>query len=154
MMKENDELYMKMALEEAIKAELLGEVPIGAIIVVNAEIYKGHNRTIMDCDPSAHAEIVALREAGRGENNHRLLGATVYTTLEPCVMCIGALLQARVARLVYGCADKRFGACGSCFDLTNSPNLNHRISEMTTGILAEESLNLLQNFFKSRRNKK
>ncbi len=150
-MSERDVEYMRLALEEARQAEQAGEVPIGAVIVAGDRVIaRGWNRTITDCDPTAHAEIIALRESARMLGNYRLSDVTMYVTLEPCAMCAGALVQARVARLVYGADDPKGGAVRTCFEVLNSPKLNHRV-EVTAGVLAEESAALLQAFFTARR---
>lgn len=146
-----DHDFMRAALEEARAAGERGEVPVGAVIVAEGKIVgRAGNRTIGDCDPSAHAEIVALREAARHIGNYRLLGATLYVTIEPCAMCAGAIVQARVPRLVYGADDAKAGAVRSCFAILDSPLLNHRV-ETQGGVLAEEAISLLQNFFAARR---
>ena len=140
------------ALRAAREAETRGEVPIGAIVVANESILAlAGNRTRTDCDPTAHAEIVALREAARRAGNYRLTDATVYSTIEPCAMCAGALVQARVARLVYGAKDERFGAVESKFRLCDSSSLNHRM-EIVSGVLEAECRALMQTFFRQRRN--
>ncbi|NIL95301.1 MAG: tRNA adenosine(34) deaminase TadA [Woeseiaceae bacterium] len=142
---------MQAALGEAGKAAAAGEVPVGAVLVVEGEIIAtGQNRSIRDSDPSAHAEIVALRAAGQVQGNYRLTGATLYVTLEPCPMCIGALAQARVARLVFGAYDSKAGAVGSVIDLSDSQAFNHRF-EILGGILAGDCGALLQEFFEARR---
>ena len=142
---------MRVALAEAEAAASAGEIPVGAVIVENGEIItRAHNRSICDKDPSGHAEVAALRAAGQSRNNHRLPGTTLYVTLEPCVMCVGALVQARVARVVFGAYDKKAGALGSVEDLSGSRAFNHRF-EVNGGVLADESSALLQAFFKSRR---
>jgi tRNA(adenine34) deaminase len=124
---------------------------VGAVIVSDDRIVgRGGNRTILDCDPSAHAEIVALREAAKGVGNYRLLGTTLYVTIEPCAMCAGAMVQARITRLVYGADDPKGGAVHSCFSILDHPQINHRV-ELSRGILAEEAAALLQNFFAARR---
>jgi tRNA(adenine34) deaminase len=149
--RENDELYMRMALEQAQRAALAGEVPVGAVIVVEGRVIAhAANRTLTDCDPTAHAEIVALRAAAQEIGNHRLIGATLYLTLEPCAMCAGAMIQARISRLVYGADDPKGGAVRSCFAVLDHPQLNHTV-EITSGILAEESVAILQAFFAARR---
>lgn len=149
-----DEDYMRLALAQARAAERAGEVPIGALLLLaDGRWVPGHNQTIGDHDPSGHAEIIALRRAGRLLGNHRLLGATVYTTLEPCLMCLGALLQARIRRLVFGAWDRRFGACGGQLDLARSAQQNFQIQELRGGVLETEALALLQNFFRQRRAK-
>jgi len=142
---------MAQALEEARAAAAAGEVPIGAVLVHGGEIIaRGGNRTIRDCDPTAHAEIVALRAAARHFANYRLADTTVYVTLEPCIMCAGAMIQARIARLVYGADDAKGGAARTCFTALTHSALNHQIP-FTAGILADESVELLQSFFSSRR---
>ena len=119
---------MRLALEEAAAAEAEGEIPVGAVVVHNGEVTaRGHNRTITDCDPTAHAEIVALREAARRLDNHRLSECTLYVTVEPCAMCAGAIVQARIAHLVYGCEDPKAGAVRSLFQIADDPRLNHQI---------------------------
>jgi tRNA(adenine34) deaminase len=142
---------MQAALDEARAAAQRGEVPIGAIVVHDGRILsRAGNRTITDCDPTAHAEIVALRSAALKIKNHRLLDATLYVTIEPCSMCAGAMIQARIARLAYGADDAKAGAVRSCFSIFDHPQLNHRV-EVTSGILAGESVALLKDFFAPRR---
>lgn len=142
---------MRAALDEARQAALSGEVPVGAVVVALGRIIaRAGNRTITDCDPTAHAEIVVLREAAHAIGTHRLLGADLYVTIEPCAMCAGAMIQARIARLIYGADDPKTGAVRSCFSLLSDPRLNHRV-EVVPGVLAEESAALLQNFFAARR---
>ena len=146
-----DELYLREAIGEAQSAEAAGEVPVGAIIVHEDKIIgRGQNRVLRDSDPTAHAEIVALREAGRTLANYRLEDCTLYATLEPCAMCAGAILHARVSRLVYAAPDPKAGACGSVLSVLNHPQLNHKL-EVTSGLLAEECGALLTNFFRARR---
>jgi tRNA(adenine34) deaminase len=146
-----DELYMRRALELAREAESVGEVPVGAVIVHGDEVIaEGFNRPISTRDPTAHAEMVALRAAAARLDNYRLTGTTLYVTLEPCAMCAGAMVHARVQRLVYGAADPRAGASGSIFNVTQHAALNHRL-EVTTGVLAEEGGALLRRFFAARR---
>lgn len=146
-----DSDYMSLALEEARLAAAAGEVPVGAIMVrEGAVIAKAGNRTIRDCDPTAHAEICVLREAARALGNYRLAGATLYVTIEPCAMCAGAMIQARVARLVYGAEDPKGGAVRSCFEVLSHARLNHQV-EVTSGVLAEECASVIQSFFASRR---
>lgn len=146
-----DNDYMHLAIEQARAAALLEEVPIGAVIVLGDQIVAAAgNRTITDCDPTAHAEVVALRAAARAVGNHRLAGAALYVTLEPCAMCAGALVQARIARLVYGADDPKGGAIRTCMRVLDTPELNHRIA-VTPGVLAEQSAALLQSFFSVRR---
>jgi len=142
---------MSRALELAHKAGLDGEVPVGAVIVKDNEIIaEGWNRPISTSDPTAHAEIIALRTAATVLNNYRLLDCTLYVTLEPCAMCAGAMVHARVKRLVYGAADPRAGAAGTLFNITNHAALNHRL-EVTTDVMAEECGALLRSFFQARR---
>ncbi|MGC8794460.1 MAG: tRNA adenosine(34) deaminase TadA [Bryobacteraceae bacterium] len=148
----NDEHYMQQALELARQAAEAGEAPVGAVLVAadGAVLGRGRNSPIALCDPTAHAEILALREAAARLRNYRLPGTTLYVTLEPCVMCAGALVAARVQRLVFGARDLRFGGVRSKFRLADSEWLNHRV-EITEGILAVECLQLLQAFFRERR---
>lgn len=147
----NDQVFMKVALNEARTAAERGEVPVGAVVVIDGRVVaQAGNRTIADCDPTAHAEIVALREAAAVIGNFRLLGATVYVTIEPCAMCAGAMIQARVARLVYGADDPKAGAVRSCLAVLDHPQLNHRV-EVTPGILPDEAATLLRDFFAARR---
>ncbi len=143
---------MKVALDAALEACAVGEVPIGACIVSEDGdlLATGYNRTITDCDPTAHAEIVAIRNAASRIENYRLNGLTVYTTLEPCAMCAGALVTARVNRVVFGAHDERFGGVDTHFGIGKGSELNHRI-EFVTGILADESRELLRNFFRAKR---
>ena len=147
----DDTDYMMLAIEEARGAAVADEVPIGAVLVADGKIVgRGGNRTIRDCDPTAHAEIIALREAAKREGNYRLSGATLYVTLEPCAMCAGAIIQARVTRVVYGADDPKGGAVRTCFEVLTHPKLNHQV-EITAGILAPECAGLLQKFFTVRR---
>jgi len=142
---------MKIAVEEARACAEAGEVPIGAVLVRREEVLaRGGNRTIRDCDPTAHAEIVVLREAARKLGNYRLTETTLYVTLEPCAMCAGAIIQARVPRVVYGADDPKGGAYRTCFELLTSAKLNHQV-EVTPGVLADEASSLLQSFFAARR---
>ena len=142
--------WMQHAMGEARRAEAWGEVPVGAVLVVGgAEFSRGHNRTIVDCDPTAHAEVVALREAARVLGTHRI-GGTVYVTLEPCAMCMGALIQARVEALVFAAPDPKAGAATSLYQLGDDPRLNHRFPSRP-GPLAEEAAELLRDFFRRRR---
>lgn len=146
-----DVQFMQAALDEARCAAERGEVPVGAVITVEGRIVaRAGNRTITDCDPTAHAEIIALREASKAVGNYRLLGATLYVTIEPCAMCAGAMIQARVDRLVYGADDPKGGAVQSCFSIFDSPKINHRV-ETTAGVLAQDAAALLQDFFAARR---
>ena len=142
---------MRTAIGEAKIAAQVGEVPVGAVVVVGNEVVgRGINRTISDTDPSAHAEIVALRAAAHELGNYRLSNATLYVTLEPCTMCLGAMVQARIGRLVFGAYDPKAGAAGSAIDLTDSAAFNHRF-EVNGGVLAEECGEVLKSFFESRR---
>ncbi len=142
---------MERALGLARRAETEGEVPVGAVLVRRGELLaEGWNRPIGACDPTAHAEVVALRAAARAVGNYRLPGTTLYVTLEPCPMCMGALVHARVQRLVYAAADPRSGAAGSVIDLACHPGLNHRI-DVSAGPLASEASALLRAFFRRRR---
>lgn len=146
-----DSEFLELALSEAAAAAAANEIPVGAVITVGSEVIaSGQNRTIRDVDPSAHAEIVALRAASKAQGNHRLANATLYVTLEPCAMCIGALVQARITRLVFGAYDPKAGAAGSAIDLVDSPAFNHRF-EVLGGVRAGECGALLQDFFGSRR---
>ena len=151
-MLQTDEKWMLEAIQMAREAAQADEVPIGAVIVDTQGqlLASACNRTISDIDPTAHAEIIALRSAALRVANYRLIGTTVYSTIEPCAMCAGALVNARVSRLVYGAADERFGAVDTHFGICSSPELNHRI-EITSGVLAEECRALMQDFFRSRR---
>jgi tRNA(adenine34) deaminase len=148
---DNDARFMRAALEEARAAAERGEVPVGAVVVINDEIVaRAGNRTITDCDPTAHAEVIALREASKRIGNYRLTGAALYVTIEPCAMCAGAMIQARIARLVYGAPDAKGGAVKSCFAVLDHPQLNHRVA-VTAGVLADEASATLKNFFATRR---
>lgn len=142
---------MELALEQARLAADAGEVPVGALIVKDGEIVgRGHNRNLLDSDPTAHAEIVALRQAAARLGNHRLTGCVMYATIEPCAMCAGAMVHARVARLVYGASDPKAGAAGSVLEVLNNPRLNHQV-EVTVGVLQEKCSEILKAFFQSRR---
>ncbi len=148
---ETDLDFMRAAIAQAQAAEAGGEVPIGAVIVREGTIIAtGNNRVLRDHDPSAHAEIIALRAAGQLLGNYRLEGCDLYTTLEPCAMCAGAILHARIRRLIYAAPDPKAGACGSVLSVMNHPQLNHKL-ELVTGVLADECAALLQNFFRARR---
>jgi len=143
--------WMKLALEEAAKAAELGEVPVGALAVFDGRIIgSGFNRKESDQDPTAHAELIALRQAARSLGNWRLIGVTLYCTLEPCPMCAGAMIQARLERLVYGAPDTRFGADGTVVDVLGVSAFNHRV-DVCKGILANEAGDLLQQFFRQLR---
>jgi tRNA(adenine34) deaminase len=148
---EQDIVGMRAALAQATIAADAGEVPVGAVVVVNGEVIAtGHNRSISDVDPSGHAEIVALRDACRAMANHRLSGATLFVTMEPCVMCVGAIAQARIGRVVFGAYDDKAGALGTATDLSESKALNHRF-EINGGLLKEECATILKDFFAARR---
>lgn len=144
--------FVRLALVQAERARELDEVPIGCVVVDPAGevIASGGNRTITQIDPTAHAEILALRSAAEAIGNYRLTGCTLYTTIEPCVMCAGALVNARIARLVFGARDERFGAVETRFRLCDSDALNHRM-EIVSGVLADECRSLMQEFFRERR---
>jgi tRNA(adenine34) deaminase len=147
----SDESYMRQALDLAREAERVGEVPVGALVVLDGQVV-GHacNAPISLSDPTAHAEIRALRLAAQRVGNYRLSGATLYVTLEPCAMCAGAIMHARLARVVFGAPDPKTGACGSVIDLFAQPQLNHHTA-VEQGVLAEECGAVLRNFFQSRR---
>jgi tRNA(adenine34) deaminase len=148
----NDAFFMQKALEQAYIAEKLGEVPVGCVIVKDDKIItSGHNRQIIDNNPSAHAEIIALENAGKILQNYRLIDCTLYVTLEPCVMCFGALIHARIKRLVFATSDEKTGSCGGCINLSDVNCFNHKI-QITTGVLQQESAKLLKDFFKAKRN--
>jgi tRNA(adenine34) deaminase len=143
--------FMQGALEEARAAAAAGEVPIGALLVHDGNILaRSGNRTIRDCDPTAHAEIVVLREAASALGNYRLADTTLYVTIEPCSMCAGAVVQARIPRLVYGADDPKGGAVRSCFKILSHERLNHQV-EITSGVLADDCAALIQSFFVNRR---
>jgi tRNA(adenine34) deaminase len=148
----NDSTWMELALEQARRAVELGEVPIGALVTTKEGevVGRGHNRNLLDKDPTAHAEIVALREAAARVGNHRLAGCTVFVTIEPCAMCAGAMVHARVARLVFGASDPKAGAAGSVLQVINHPQLNHRM-EVVSGVLADRCSEILQSFFRLKR---
>jgi tRNA(adenine34) deaminase len=149
-MSPDHETFMRLALAQAALAQAAGEVPVGAIVVLDGSVIgRGHNHPLGASDPTAHAEILALREAARARGNYRLPGATLYATVEPCLMCVGAIVHARVATVVYGVADPKGGAIRSLFDPTALP-LNHRF-EAVEGVLADECRQLLQEFFRERR---
>lgn len=149
-----DQTYMQTALDLAGQAALAGEVPVGAIVVKDGVIVgRGYNAPISQHDPSAHAEIQAMRDAANTLGNYRLVGCTLYVTLEPCAMCSGAMQHARIARLVYGASDPKTGACGSIINLMAEPRLNHH-TEVSSGVMAAECGAVLSNFFASRRKNK
>jgi tRNA(adenine34) deaminase len=145
--------FMQIALEEARAGAEAGEVPVGSVLVRDSDgsvVARGANRTIRNCDPTAHAEVVVLREAARTIGNYRLAGTTLYVTIEPCSMCAGAIIQARVPRVVYGCDDIKGGAVRSCFEVLSHPRLNHQV-EVTAGVMATECAAVIQQFFAERR---
>jgi tRNA(adenine34) deaminase len=150
-MRDADTEFMQAALAEARAAADAGEVPIGAVAVVNGDIIaRGQNRVLRDLDPTAHAEIVAMREAARSLGNYRLTDCELFVTLEPCAMCAGAMIHARLDKLVYGAADPKAGAAGSVLNVINHPQLNHEM-EVEQGVLGEEAGELLKSFFRERR---
>ena len=151
MLATDDIKWMQRALELAAHAEAEGEVPVGAVIVRGDEVIaEGWNQPVASHDPTAHAEVMALRAAGKAEKNYRLLDATLYVTLEPCVMCAGAIIHARIGRVVYGAPDPRVGAAGSAFSLLGSDQFNH-VVQVEGGILGTECADFLRRFFKARR---
>jgi tRNA(adenine34) deaminase len=146
--------FMRVALREAERAAREGEVPVGAVVVEGERVVaRAHNRPIHLNDPSAHAEILALRRAARKLGNYRLTGCTLYATIEPCAMCAGAIVQARLRRVVYGARDAKAGAHGSTLTVLNHPKLNHQV-EAVTGVLAEECAAIVRDFFRGRRHKR
>jgi len=149
-----DEKFIELALEEARIAAAEGEVPVGAVLVINGEaIARGHNLREGLSDPTAHAEMLVLREASQRLGRWRLTDATLYVTMEPCAMCAGAAVLARIHRIVYGCSDPKTGACGSVFDITREPQLNHQI-EIIRDILKDSCQSVLKEFFLNRRSEK
>ena len=148
-----DEKWMNVAIMEAKLAMKENEIPVGSVLVLNEKIIaKAHNQPIGNNDPTAHSEIQLLRKAGKQKENYRLVGSTLYVTLEPCAMCFGAMIHARIERIVFGASDPKTGVCGSCIDLNNEYFFNHKIS-ITGGILDKECSELLRLFFKSKRSK-
>ena len=146
-----DEKWMQIAIQEAVKAEQMGEVPVGAILVKDGFlIAKAHNQPISKNDPTAHAEIQLLRTAGSTLKNYRLTGTSLYVTLEPCAMCLGAIMHARVDRLIFGAYDPKTGVCGSSENFMEASCFNHKIT-IASGVLENESKQILKNFFNSRR---
>lgn len=146
-----DSQWMELALKQALLAEQKGEVPVGAVLVKNNKlIAKAHNQPILNNDPTAHAEIQLLRKSGKILDNYRMPDTTLYVTLEPCTMCLGAMVHARIEKVVFGAYDEKTGVCGSCQDLSESKCFNHSI-EIQGGVLFRECKHLLQQFFKSRR---
>ncbi|MBK4784305.1 MAG: tRNA adenosine(34) deaminase TadA [Pantoea sp. Pent] len=151
---QTDEYWMRHALELSRRAWEQGEVPVGAVLVQGDRVIgEGWNRPVSQCDPTAHAEIMALRQGGKVIDNYRLLDTTLYVTLEPCVMCAGAMVHSRITRLVYGAKDEKTGAAGSLLDVIGHPGMNHQI-EIAHGVLAEECATLLSDFFRMRREQK
>jgi len=147
-----DAYWMELALELARSAAAAGEVPVGAVVVKDGVVLgRGHNRNLTDNDPTGHAELVALRDAAARLGNHRLVGCTMFATIEPCAMCAGAMVHSRLARLVYGASDPKAGAAGSVLTVLNHPRVNHRM-EVTAGVLADRCSEVLTSFFQSRRN--
>lgn len=143
---------MRHALAQAELAFAAGEVPIGAVIVIHDEIIAAdYNRTISNCDPSAHSEILVLRAAAQHIGNYRLADARLYVSVEPCIMCMGAMIQARLPALIFGAYNEKGGACGSAYDLSREPTLNHHLHEVKGGVLAAQSRALMQAFFSQRR---
>lgn len=150
-MADSDIVFMQEALEEARSAGAAGEVPIGAVLALDGRVIaRSGNRTIRDCDPTAHAEVIVLREGARVVDNYRLAGTTLYVTIEPCSMCAGAMVQARIPRLVYGANDPKAGAVRTHFQILSDSNLNHQV-EITAGVLAAECAEMIQSFFVKRR---
>ena len=148
---DSDEIWMQEALRSAQRALAAGEVPVGAVVVYEGKIVgRGHNRNLTDSDPTAHAEVVALREAGAAVGNHRLSGCELFATIEPCPMCAGALVHARIRRLVYGADDPKAGGVHSVMRVLNHPGLNHQM-EVRGGVLAGRCAEILQEFFRARR---
>lgn len=147
----SDAAWMELALKLARGGAEAGEVPVGALVIKEGQIVgHGHNRNLLDNDPTAHAEIVALRQAAATLGNHRLVGCEMFVTIEPCAMCAGAMVHARIARLVYGAADPKAGAVSSVLQVINHPRLNHKM-EVTAGVLADQCAELLQDFFRKKR---
>ena len=147
----SDEKWMSLAIKQAIKADNEGEVPVGAVLIKDEQlIAQAHNQPISTNDATAHAEIQLLRAAGKLQKNYRLINTTIYVTLEPCAMCLGAMMHARIKRIVYGASDPKTGVCGSHVDLSSESFFNHEM-EISGGVLEKECKELLQSFFKSRR---
>jgi len=144
--------YMRLALSEAQRAASMGEVPVGAVMVDEKGeiIARDHNAPVSTCDPAGHAEIMVLRQAGQATGNYRLTGTTLYVTVEPCCMCAGAIVHARVSKLVFGAWDQKSGACGSLYDIVRDSRLNHTV-EVIPGVLAQECASIMREFFKKRR---
>jgi tRNA(adenine34) deaminase len=155
MERSNHEYWMQIALDEAHQAQLLGEVPVGALIVDdgNQILAQNHNKCIRLNDPTGHAEILVVRTAAAKIGNYRLLNTTLYVTVEPCVMCMGAIIHARIANIVFGAPDPKWGAAGSIYDFARNPRLNHQ-PEIISGVCEDACRNLIQNFFRMKRKKK
>lgn len=151
----NDLFYMTIALEEAENAARMDEVPVGAVLVDGGGriLARTHNQPITRCDPSAHAEMLALRMGGEKTGNYRLPGATLYSTIEPCVMCMGAIIHARLSRIVYGACDPKWGAAGSLYDFAFDARLNHTL-EVVPGVCKDEATEIIRGFFRNKRSKK
>jgi len=148
-----DEQWMKIAISEANLAKNEGEIPVGAVLIQNEKLVaRAHNQPILNHDPTAHAEVEVIRKAGKKLKNYRLSGSTLYVTLEPCIMCLGAIMHARIERVVFGASDPNTGVCGSKADLTSEEFFTHKI-KVDGGVLADENKEILQSFFKSRRKK-
>ena len=149
--REQDEQFMRLALAQAQLAQQVGEVPVGAVLVKDGQVItSAHNRNILEFDPSAHAEIACLRQAGLALKNHRLTGCSLFVTIEPCAMCAGALVHARIERIIYGAADPKAGAVESIMQVLAHPALNHKVA-VTSGVLADECSALMKAFFAERR---
>jgi len=151
----NDLFYMAMALEEARKAARMDEVPVGAVLVDGAGsiLARTHNQLISLCDPSAHAEMLAIRIGGERVGNYRLTGATLYSTIEPCIMCMGGIIHARLSRVVFGARDPKWGAAGSLYDFASDARLNHTL-EVVSGVYENEATEIIRGFFRNKRSKK
>lgn len=150
----SDEYWMQYAIELAKKAQLEGEVPVGAVVIAEGEVIgEGWNQSITNHDPSAHAEMIAIRQAGQHIENYRLVNSTLFVTLEPCPMCAGALVHSRIGRIVYGASDYKTGAAGSVMNILQNPRLNHQV-EITRGVLQDSCSQLISSFFKQRRAEK
>ena len=151
----NDLFYMAMALEEAEKAARMDEVPVGAVLVDKAGniLARTHNQPISLCDPSAHAEMLAIRTGGEQLGNYRLTGTTLYSTIEPCIMCMGAVIHARLSRIVFGARDPKWGAAGSLYDFASDARLNHTL-EVVSGVCENEATEIIRGFFRNKRSKK
>ena len=152
MIKDQDEYFMKIAIEQAHKAKAIGEVPVGAVLVANKKIIsKSHNTSIRNCDPTAHAEINVLRDSAISLDNYRIKDSIIYTTLEPCAMCYGAIVHSRISRLIFGAYDLKSGVCGSSIQLHEQKCFNH-MPDIEAGVLERDCSLLLKDFFKGRRN--